>query len=411
MNEAPLVSDKRYGWFGRFVIEVLRRYASTSSADRIFGKYGGLPKDVVADRYIRQQARVAGLAGAVSSLVITGGTALSGASLITGVGIPALAITIPVGIAAFGAEMAYTLRLQVRAAYDLCLLYGVPLNADDPEDLWDIFLIAMGIQGGESIGRAIQQLIPKITQGQLRRLLRTGLIRRKVQAWVAKHISREIARRYLAEGFLLKVAVPGVSVVLGAGWNYLSTIGIGRAVKARVRGRGMSAARIDRLVIPAEAPPELILATAVNALTVNRRIHENGMAAYKQLSVRLQEAHPDFDPQNLDGEWVDRSYWFSQVAAVQDVETQEAILAVAETIVTLDGRISRAEAKLLRRLNRLFGFEFDRRRIKMQAEPFYVRPPGRSCRLVALGLAVIVGLSSLSCLVLLILLALGWINR
>ena len=138
------------GRFEHFVINILRRYASSATADRIFAKYAGLPRDIVADRYIKQQARVAALAGAVSSAAITGAVLLSGAAVVSTVGIPALAVTLPAGIAVFGAEMAYTLRLQVRTAYDLCLLYGTPLDPDDPEDLWNIFLIGLGVKGGES---------------------------------------------------------------------------------------------------------------------------------------------------------------------------------------------------------------------------------------------------------------------
>jgi len=410
MEDARTDRGGPHGWFEQFVINILRRYASSATADRILGKYAGLPRDIVADRYIEQQARVAALAGAVSSAAITGAVLLSGAAVVSTVGIPALAITLPAGIAAFGAEMAYTLRLQVRTAYDLCLLYGVPLDPDDPEDLWDIFLIGLGVKGGESVGRAIQQLVPKITQQQVRRLLRKGLIRRKMQGWFAKNVSREIAARYLAEGFLLKVAVPGVSIVLGAGWNYVSTLGIGRGVRSRVRGTGMTIEHVNQLQLPIDVPPEAILATALNVIAATPRVHENEMAAYRQLGARIQELHPEFDPQTLGGAWVDQEQWLSQLATIHEVDEQKAILAVAETMAILDGRVRRPEARLLRQLHRLLGVKFDRHHLKAQADRFYVRPPGQACRIVAVVIGIALVFALFACAVGVVLLARRWLT-
>jgi len=410
MEDARTDQGRPHGWFEKFVINILRRYASSATADRVFAKYAGLPRDIVAEQYIKQQARVAALAGAVSSAAITGAVLLSGAAVVSTVGIPALAITLPAGIAAFGAEMAYTLRLQVRAAYDLCLLYGVPLDPDDPEDLWNIFLIGLGVKGGESVGRAIQQLVPKITQQQVRRVLRAGLIRRRIQNWFAKNVSREIAARYLAEGFLLKVAVPGVSIALGAGWNYVSTLGIGRGVRSRVRGTGMSIERVNQLELPLDVPPEAILATALNVIATTSRVHENEMAAYRRLGARIQELHPEFDPQALGDTWLDQEQWLSQLATIDGIDEQEAILAVAETMAVLDGRVRRPEATLLKKMCRLFGVKFDRRRLNAQADRFYVRPPGQACRIVALVIGIVLVLALFTCLAGAILLARGWLT-
>jgi len=369
------------------------------------------------------QARVALLAGAVSALIVSTAQLASGAAALGEVALPVIAtpvavstllITVPTMLLVFGGEMAFTVRLQVRTAYDLCLLYGVPLDPDDPEDLWNIFLIGLGVKGGESVTHAIQQLMPKITAQQARKLLRGGLIRRRLQDWAAKNLSREFARRYLAEGFLLKLAVPGVSIFLGAGWNYFTTVGVGRAVQGRMRGRGLSSECIDQLEIADKAAPELVLATALNVISLDTHISDNELTAYKRLGSRLQEIHSDFDPQNLVGHWAEQGYWLSKVAMVQDMDVQSTILSAFETMAILDGRIERAEIKLLKQLAKLLGIEIDKSRLKKlkeRAKIFHVRPRGLACRIVALMIGIGILLLSCACFVTMILLVRGAIGQ
>jgi uncharacterized tellurite resistance protein B-like protein len=211
----------------------------------------------------------------------------------------------------------------------------------------------------------------------------------------------------LTEGFLLKLAVPGVSIFLGAGWNYFTTMGIGRAVQGRMRRRGMSSECIDRLEIADKAAPELVLATALNIISLETRASENELTAYKRLGSRLQEIHSDFDPQGLESHWAEQGYWLSKVAMVHDVDAQNTILSVFETIAILDGRIERAESKLLKQLAKLLGVEIDKNHLKKlreRAKIFYVRPRGLACRISALIIGIGVLLSGSACLVTMILL-------
>ena len=150
--------------------------------------------------------------------------------------------------------------------------------------------------------------------------------------------------------------------------------------------------------------PELVLATALNVISLDTRISENELTAYKRLGSRLQEIHSDFDPQNLVGHWAEQDYWLSRVAMVQDTDVQSTILSVFETVAILDGRIERAEIKLLRQLAKLFGVEINKNHLKERARIFYVRPRGLACRIVALIIGIGVLLLSCACLVTVILL-------
>lgn len=369
-------------WFARLLNETLQRYGKSASADYLVKKYAGLPKDLIAERYITQQARIAALAGAASSTVLSLATMGSAALASSIVSAPVLAITIPVGLVAFAAEISYTVRLQIRTVYDLCALYGLSANPDDPEDIQGIFAIGMGIKAGELTGNALQRLAPAITMQQTRRLMRTG-IRRSFQKWAAKSLSSSFARRYLSEKFLLNAVVPGLSIILSAGWNYYFTKGLGRAIQARVRGRGMGIELIHGIEIPSHATPELLLASALNIMGSNSRVSENELSAYKELASSLNILHPDFVPENLGSLWGDANHWLAKIASVEDLDTRKAIFAIAETMTIVDGRVRRKELKQLNMIAKLVGVQVDKTRLKLCARSFYVEPAGRGFRIAA----------------------------
>lgn len=382
-NKSQSASNQSQDWFSRLMSETLKRYAKKASTDYLVKKYPGLPKDIIAERYIEQQARMAALAGAASASGVSVSALGSAALISSGVGVPALAITVPTGIAAFAAEVSYTVRLQTRTAYDLCNLYGLFVNPDDPEDVQEIFAMGMGIKAGELTGNALQRLAPGIAMQQARSFMRTGLIRRKFQDWAGKSLSREIARRYLSEKFLLSAVIPGISILLAAGWNYYFTKGLGRTVQARVRGRGMGIEYIREVQIPVQAKPELLLASALNIMMADSRTSENELAAYKELAADLRKLHPDFVPEDLGSQWGNVDNWLVKVASVEDEETRKAVYAISETMTIVDGQVGRKEVKRLKQIAKLVGTQVDTARLKVRARPFYVEPVGRGCSIAA----------------------------
>ena len=81
-------------------------------------KYPGLPTDAIAGKLCDLAETYAAVAGGLS------GAATSAAVLSAGVALPA-------AITGMMAEVLYTVRLQLRLAYDLHLVYGMPLDAND----------------------------------------------------------------------------------------------------------------------------------------------------------------------------------------------------------------------------------------------------------------------------------------
>ncbi len=381
-------TNQSRGWFSRLMTETLKRYTKNASADYLAKKYPRIPKDIIAERYVTQQARATALAGAASAAVVTLAAAGSAALAASVVAVPGLAITIPTWIAAFAIETDYSIRLQVRTAYDLCNLYGLSINADDPEDVQEIFALAMGIKAGELTSITLQRLAPGIVKQQARKLMRRKImdtgIRSTVQKWASKNLSREIATRYLSEKFLLAAIVPGLNIIFVAGWNYFFTKGLGHVVQARVRGKGMSIELIHAIPIPVQARPELLLESALHIMMADRRESENELAAYKELAASLKKLHPDFVPENLGGQWSDADYWLAEIVSHEDEETRKAVYAISEIMTIIDGQVSRKEVKRLKQIAKLASTQVDEARLKERARPFHIQPAGRGCTIAVL---------------------------
>ena len=74
---------------------------------------------------------------------------------------------IPVAVTAVMGEVLFTIRLQLRLVYDIHLLYGIPLDAGDPEDLMGIFAIVYGVKLAEIGGRLLITTLEHLEKGSL----------------------------------------------------------------------------------------------------------------------------------------------------------------------------------------------------------------------------------------------------
>jgi hypothetical protein len=212
-----------------------------------------------------------------------------------------------------------------------------------------------------------------------------------------RNVSRQLARRYLAEGLLLKAIVPGLSILLGAGWNYFSTIGIGRAVEQRTRLRRFIVEHIARLPLSPSVAPELVLATAFHTALSDGQVEESERVAYKHLVARVQSQYPDVVVQTSSSLWSNRETWLTTLATVDDEHAQQTLAAIARTMVVVNGHIGRAERKLLQHLATLFAQEYHEKSLRSEADRYFIKPPGHNCRVAATAIAFSLLLVVCSC--------------
>ena len=214
---------KTGSWFNQFLHACLSSYhervMQQGGEAYLRSKYPGLPTEAVAGKLCEMAEQAAAIAGSLS------GAAASGAVLTAGAGIP-------VAVAAVMGEVLFTIRLQLRLVYDIHLLYGIPLDAGDPEDLLGIFAIVYGVKLAEIGGVGAKTLGPEVIRAQLFRLIHgnTKIIQQAVSRVMGPRIARSVTQKAI-----LKTAVPVVGVAISAGWNYTATKLMASRVRQEVR--------------------------------------------------------------------------------------------------------------------------------------------------------------------------------
>jgi len=210
-------------WFNEFLASCLKGYhervMKQGGEAYLRNKYPGLPTDAVAGKLCQLAEQAAGIAGSLS------GAAASGAVFTAGAAIPATVLAVM-------GEVLYTIRLQLRLVYDLHLLYGIPLDTSDPEDLMAIFAVVYGIKLAEVGGIGAKALGPEVMRAQLFRLIHGNT--KAIQSAVRQVLGPRIARSVTQRG-ILKTAVPVVGIAISAGWNYTTTRLMGSRVRQEMR--------------------------------------------------------------------------------------------------------------------------------------------------------------------------------
>jgi uncharacterized protein (DUF697 family) len=394
-------------WFWRFLSNVLQNYSRNINLEFFQRKYPGLPAEEVAKHRIKAASNWAGLIGFMSGAVIsvasaavileTVSTVASGftASPVT---LPALLITAPVGILTFLGEVTVLIRLQLHLAYDLFVLYGLPVNTEDPEQMEEIVKVAFGIKSTEVAGQAIQKMIPQLAPALLRKNMRKGLARKKFKEWIAHKLTWKFANKYFAEGALIRVIVPGIAIISAAGWDYLSTQAIGQVLQDRIRRRGLAAKRVDKLSLEGVENPKLILHAVLCLALTNDELSETEKIFYSKFVEKLRKI---YGPESVTalGE-ISSLDWDELVTDLADVtNTQEksVIYNALTEVAIVEGQLQSKKIKRLKSVANLYDLPFDLNKLKIHTAVFKEPQRSRNCLIIILMLFVLTIISCLGC--------------
>jgi len=222
-------------WFYEFARSTFRTYYERCTPEYLREKYPGESREFIAGKLIGVAAKNAMLLGSVTGAAISADEL---AGLLTagegGVGLPA---NILLGLAALGAELVLLVRFQLQMVAGLARLYGVELNADDPEDVLTVFTFALGGSLADQAGRMGMRLGSRAT----RKLVERRMRREMFAPW--KLVSERVGAKLVSRS-LVKYAVPMVSVGIGAAWNYATTRAMGKLARRHFEQRARSEARL-----------------------------------------------------------------------------------------------------------------------------------------------------------------------
>jgi len=345
VNSFGFQAIKDGSWFAKFIQSCLSSYdqrvMQQGGAAYLRAKYPGLPTDAIAGKLCELAETYAAVAGGVS------GAAASAAVLTAGLAIPA-------AISGVMAEVLYTVRLQLRLAYDLHLVYGVPLDANDPEELTRLFGVVYGVKAAELGGLGIKAYGPEVARAQLFRLIHgnTPMIQAAASQVLGPRIAKQITQKAI-----IKTAVPIVGTAISAGWNYTTT----RMMATRVRhGVRVSAAlrqetqrlqgQIGRNEQAEVAVLEGLMALALADKTFDDKEREVYLTFLKQLALPEEEVLRLAEQVDADLDGV-----CAGLGSIQEAANREAVARCFCLIVAADGELQAAEQQVLGRLLEALG--------------------------------------------------------
>ncbi|MFJ9966141.1 hypothetical protein [Streptomyces avermitilis] len=325
---------KSGNWFTKLSAQAMNSYTAKVDAQYFQERYAGVPADAIVDQRIKMAARYAALegglsAGAYSAAVVATLGSLGGAS-------PA---TVPAAVATLMVDVAFITRLQLRLAYDIAVLYRVPLDLSDPEDMWKLIRVAFTIKSGEAVQKSVVKAVPAVVRPLIKRFYSgTVLTATKGLPVVGKH---------LLQRNVIKIGIPLVGVPLAVVLNRYTTLLAGRHALAVFRNEARVIELAENLSKRSQHP-QLMLWVAWLVIRANRKIADDEALLMRHLVRLVRDQH-----QVVDGE----------LAHLVDIEPAEVwrrvdaepgdlsdILDVADRVAAVDGDVNAAERDVIAEL-------------------------------------------------------------
>ena len=343
-------------WFSELVRYSLAQYAREVDAAYFQRKYPGLPADAVVQARIDLAARYAGIEGGLSAGAYTG---LVAATLGSGGG--ASPLTLPGAGASFVLDLLYVSQLQLKLAYDVAVLYRVPLDLEDPEDLWKLIRIAFVIKGGETGRGLVGKGVPALVRPVLKRLYGGGTL--------AAAKSLPVVGKYLLQRNVIKFTIPAVGVPLSMGINYWSTRSAG-AYAVRVFRREAAIVEAARRMTESTAHRAELLWVLWLVIKADGLVHENERLLLKQVTGILRDPESELTALSELERTVNlqrNNVWALIEAAEGDTRP---LYAAAVDAAAVDGKINANELTVLRKLADHCTAEFDEAAIRARAAAY-----------------------------------------
>jgi murein DD-endopeptidase MepM/ murein hydrolase activator NlpD len=250
-------------------------------------QFPGMPKDALAQILTKRAIRKTMIEGAATGGAITAAEAVIAA--------PAPEVGQRVGaIASIGTllatDVAYTTKVQMQLLLEIGELYECPFNKDDEDDVWLIFMTALGVKGTERVGLYGRFVFTETAKKQFRSFLRTGA-RQLVQDAVRRIAGKEIAK-YVSEKALMRL-IPVANAAISAWFNRCVTSRVGKWAKVRAKIRASTFQSIDRIKITEPGGAILTLPVIFLTGTANGEVTDNIVTLYSQATARLELSETD----------------------------------------------------------------------------------------------------------------------
>ncbi len=318
---------KSGGWFTKLSAQSLSSYTDKVTWQYFQQRYEGVPADAIVDQRVKMAARYAALegglsAGAYSAAIIATLGTLGGA----GVG------TVPAAIATFMVDVTFITQLQLRLAYDVAVLYRVPLDLSDPEDMWKLIRVAFTIKSGEVAREGVIKIVPAMMRPVIKSFYRGPVL--------AAAQGLPFVGKFLLQRNVIKIGIPVVGVPLAVVLNRYTTLLAGRHAQAVFRNE----ARVIELaegLSKRSQHPQLMLWVAWLVIMADHKIVDDEALLIRHLVRLVRDEHQVVDRQLAHLVDIDPAeVWRRLDAESGDLSD---ILDVANRVATVDGAVNALE--------------------------------------------------------------------
>ncbi|MEV6662017.1 hypothetical protein [Streptomyces nigra] len=327
---------KSGNWFTKLAAHAMNSYTQKVDWQYFQDRYAGVPADAIVDQRIKMAARYAALEGGLSAGAYTATVAATIGSL--GGASPA---TVPAAVATMMVDVAFTTQLQLRLAYDISVLYRIPLDVHDPEDLWKLIRVAFTIKSGEAAREGVAKAVPALVRPLVKRFYSGSVLTAgKTLPVVGKH---------LLQRNVIKIGIPLVGVPLAVLLNRYTTLLAGRHARAVFRNEAR-VIEIAEGISERSRHPQLMLWVAWLVLRANAKakIADDEALLMRHLVRLVRERHEVVDERLASVVDIDPAEVWKRV----DAEPGDLgdVLDAAERVATVDGDVNSREKAVLKEL-------------------------------------------------------------
>ncbi|WP_432163914.1 hypothetical protein [Streptomyces tendae] len=324
---------KSGNWFTKLAAHAMNTYTQKVDWKYFQDRYAGVPADGIVDQRIKMAARYAALEGGLSAGAYTAAVAATIGSL--GGASPA---TVPAAVATVTVDVAFVTQLQLRLAYDISVLYRVPLDVHDPDDLWKLIRVALTIKSGEAANKTVSKAVPLVVRPLVKRFYSGSTL--------AAGRALPVVGRHLLQRNVIKIGIPLIGVPLSVLLNRYTTLVAGRHARAVFRNE----ARVIELaagISERSRHPQLVLWVAWLVIRANAKdkIADDEALLMRHLVRSVRERHEVVDERLAQVVDIDPADVWKRV----DAEPGDLgdVLDAAQRVATVDGDVNAREKAIL----------------------------------------------------------------
>ena len=325
---------KSGNWFTKLISQALSTYTNKVDWRYFQEKYKGVPADGIVEQRITMASRYAALEGGLSASAYSAAvaTTIGSAGAASPLALPAAAVTLMV-------DLTYITQLQLRLAYDISVLYRVPIDTNDPDDMWKLIRVALTIKSGELARGGASKSVPLVVRPLVKQFYSRNVIT------AAKGLP--VVGKYLLQRNVIKVGIPLVGIPLTVVLNRYTTQVAGRHARTVFRNEARVIELADRLSSQTRYP-QLMLWVAWLVITADNKISDDETLLMRHLTRIVRDLHGIVDDQLADVVEIDPDdVWKRLDAEPGDLSE---LLDVATRVANVDGDLTAGEKKVIAEL-------------------------------------------------------------